>query len=860
MTPRAFLSAVAREMRGDRHHRWTLVLCLAVGVGAVVGVAGFTEGLDRGIRGEARRLLAADLAIGGRVPIGEEVRTDLARRPGVRTADVVETLTVIAKPAAPDPPAGRSLLVELKAVDPGYPFYGELATRPATDDLAGWLGDRGLVVAPEVPERLGLAIGDEVRVGGAAFTLLGVVDEEPDRIAGAFSMGPRAFVSTAGLERADLVRTGSRVEHRLLVAVPEGVEARELSAELRPLLPSDGRLRVETWREAQPGLRQGLDRVGRYLGLAALLSLLLGGVGVAQTMRAWIAGRLDSVAILRCLGVRPREVVALYLFRAAVLGLGASLLGVALGLGLQVLVARLLADILPVESLVFWQPASFLRGILLGTGIAILFSLGPVLATGRVPPIRVLRRDADPLPPSPRIRLAGGLVLAAGMTAAAAWQAQSLRDGLLFTAGVGLLGGLLALLARGLARRAARPPAGLPFRLRYALVTLSRPGASPLGATVGLGLGVLAIVGLLVVERHLSATLDRDLPTNAPTAFLIDVQPDQWDTVREVLEDEGSEEIRSVPVVTARLAAIDDVPIAEIAARHERDGTQDRSPRRNADGSERPPEDRWVFRREQRLTWLEELPEDNTRIAGDAWRDDDVAELSIEREYAEELGVGVGSRVTFDVQGVPVELTVTSVRDVDWSSFGINFYLVAEPGVLDDAPHSRVAAARLPAGGEQRVQDRLATVAPNVTLIRIREVLEKVVAILGRLGTGVRLLGVLTALVGLIVLAAAVGADQVRRGGEIALLKALGMTRPQVIAVLATEHALVGLAAALPGVAAAAALGWAVVTHGFRLEWTWPFGLLAGGVAATAVLAAVSGLLAGRPALRRRPIEVLREE
>lgn len=845
MPLRLFLRQIARESRGGRARLVFFVLSLAVGVAAVVAVAGISAGIEGALRREARQLLAADLKVESRRPLGEVAEAAIAQLGEVERADLVELVTVAAAPRAADGSAGRSQLVELKAVRGPYPLYGTLTLDPPRP-LAELLADDGAVAAPELLSRLGLAVGDEIAVGGARFRLRGRVLAEPDRIAGAFSLGPRLFLSGAGLERATLLGRGARAEHKALLRLPAGSGAeavRAAAAILERALPRESGVRVETYLQAQPSLRQGLARAERFLSLVALLSLLVGGVGVAQTVRSWLAGRLDAIAVLKCLGMRPREVLALYLGQTALLALAGSAAGALLGTGLQALVPRVAPAIVPAGAMSLWQPWALAEGLLLGLGVALLFSLPPLLGLLRVPAARVLRRDADPPPASRPATVALGLALLGGLAAIAVAQARSAPLGLGFTAGLAALTGLLALAALGLVRLARRAPRrGLGLAWRHGIASLGRPGAGTLGAVVALGLGVLVVLGMALVQRQLSRQLLAELPADAPTAFFIDVQPDQLAAFGARLGALGATRLDTVPVVVARLSAIDGVSVADLAARTRGD---DRGRR-------------WALTREQRLTYLERLPADNQLLAGCLWCDEARPELSVEEEFASDLGLALGSRVTFDVQGVPVELTVTSLRRVRWESFAINFFLVAEPGVLDQAPQQRLAAARLPGGADQGVQDALAVEFPNVTMLRVRELLEKVTGVLQRIGLGVRFLGAFTVLAGIAILAGAVGASSARRGREVALLKAIGMTRGDVVSALALEHALVGLVAGIIGSAGAAVLAWAVLRFGMEMRWEGDVAPLAVAVVGAIVVGSLAGLAASLGALRRRPIEALR--
>ncbi len=864
MRVRTLFRQIAREARGARGRVIFFILCLAVGVGAVVAVAGFSSSLRATLAREARQLLAADLRVRGQQPVPAAVDELLAAEAaaGVRATRLTEMVTVAAAPRT-SAGAGRSQLVELKAVDGEFPFYGTLSLSPERP-LSALLADGGVVVAPELLARLALRIGDPISIGGKLFTLRGTVLAEPDRLGNAFTLGPRLFLSGESLRATGLIALGSRVTHRLLVKLPEATPAEAtpaaeaFAARLRGALGDPAFYRIETAAEGQPEMRRGVDRTERFLGLVALLSLVVGGVGVAQTVRAWLASRLDSIAVWKALGARPREILAIYLGQTVLLAAAGSLAGVALGLALERLVPTLAGDLLPVLPPIELQPLAVLRGLGLGLGISLLFALPPLLAALAVPAARVLRREIEPLPPSRLVIAVTALALLAGLTLVAGVQARSLALGAAFAGGLAVTAAALALGARGLILGVRRlPRLRLPLALRYGLAALGRPGAPTVASVVALGLGAMVVVGMRTVEHGLTTRLRSDLPANAPTAFLIDIQPDQWAGVRAEIERAGATSVDSVPVVMARLSAIDGTAVATLADAREKE--RDAAAREADDADEeRGQRGRWALTREQRLTSLERLPADNTLLAGELWGTPEVAEVSVEEEYARDLGLKIGSQIVFDVQGVPVALTVTSLRKVRWESFNINFFWVVEPGVLDRAPQMRIASVRLPAGGEQQLQDALAATTPNVTVFGIREVLEKVSAVLERIALGVRFLGGFTVLAGLSILAGAVAAGAAQRGREAALGKALGMTRLQVATLFATESAIVGLLAGTIGAVAGTALAAVVLEKGmeipFQLEVVPP--LVA--ILLAAVFAAAAGLAASARPLAQRPIEALR--
>ncbi len=848
MTLGFLFSALRRESRGGRSRLIFFSLCIGLGVAAVVAVAGLTQSVERGIRLQARQLLAADLAVSSYRPLPPSVARVIASVPGAEMAEVQELVTVAALPGTAEQP-GRSALVELKAVGAGYPFFGEIRLEPA-QPLASLLSSETAVIGPELAARLGLKTGSQLLIGNAPFRVSGIVYSEPDRISGAFSLGPRVFLSAEGAVRTGVIQFGSRVLHKALIKLPQTAQKKDveaLAARIRASLETPASFRIESFSEAQPALRQGLSRVDRYLGLVALLSLLVGGAGVAQTVRAWLATRLDSLAIMKCLGMRPREVLGLYLVQILGLALAASLAGAALGSMVLFLVPRFVGPILPDGWLQPFSMVAWIRGITLGLGVGAIFSLPPLVAAVRVPPSRVLRRDVEPLPPTRLVSALSAGVVILGVLAVAVAQSRSFRDGGLFTAGLLVATGILAGMATGLVKSSAIiPRARLPFWLRHGLSALSRPGEGTVPSLVALGLGILVVLAMALVERHLTGELRSSLPKDAPTVFLIDIQPDQWDGVQRVLSLEGASRLDSVPMVMARLARINGRKVDEIARERAASSPENRQ---------------WALTREQRLTYMEVLPSDNKIVSGKLWSLKGIPELSVEERFAREtLGIDVGAKLEFDIQGVPLELTVTSLRKVDWRTFGINFFWVAEPGILENAPQTRLAAARLAEGKEDRVQDLLAREYPNVTMIRTREVLVRIAGIFDKLGVAVQFLGVFSVVAGLVLLAGAISAGSVRKSRETAILKVMGVSRPGVVGIFAVEYFLGGLVAGGVGTVGGALLSWFVVTHGFQIGWQPGIVILATAPLGTALLACAAGLSASLRALTVRPLEALRSE
>jgi putative ABC transport system permease protein len=539
--------------------------------------------------------------------------------------------------------------------------------------------------------------------------------------------------------------------------------------------------------------------------------------------------------------------------QVAAIALMASLIGAALGTALHWAASKMLGGLLSADLIRPWQPWAVARGVGLGLAVALVFTLPLLVGLRRVQPVRVLRRDAEPVRSGWLGQAFAAALILGGVWAAGTVQADSFEHGSWFAGGLVAAVLLLALAAAGVSRIARLLPRDAGgVRLRHGLTHLARPGAATVGAIVALGLGVTFVFATWVVERHLGEQLRSELPPDAPSTFLLDVQPDQWPQLETILKEEGAIGIDSRPIVTARFAAINGVPASELTERRRGGTTQPRDPNQ-------PRPRRWTLTREQRITYGQSLPRGN-RVTAGAFPSGTPNGISIEEGFAEDLAVGVGSKITLDVQGVPVELTVTSLRTVDWRTFGINFFLFAEPGPLDEAPQQRVAVARIPAAKQTAVQTRIVRAFPNVTVVHISDVMEKVMRVLGNLAIAVRALGAFTVVAGVVVLGGTVAATQARRAREVALLKTIGMTRRDVATVFAIEYALTGLVAAAVGAAAGSLLAWGVIDQWMELPWDWRVSETAVALGVTIVLAIVAGLAASARALAAKPIEVLRSE
>jgi len=827
-----------RETRAGWRPFAGLVACVALGVAALVGVASFGAALDRALARDGKRLVGGDLEIRAPRPPGALLDGRLAAlEAGGAAVTRVRELVAMAR----RPRDGATALVELKAVGPTWPLYGAARTRPARP-LPELLAGDGAVVEEALLGRLGLRVGDRLEIGAATLTVAGIIEHEPDR-ARIVSLGPRVLVADPTLDRAGLVRRGSRVRHRVLVRLPDGHSVPAARAALARDL-DDPSIRVSAWDEAQPGLRRFFERLTTYLGLVGLASLLVGAVGVAMAVRAFLRRRRESLAVLKCLGAPWRTLLTAYLAQALAMGLAGSLAGAALGVALQPLLARALAGLAPIALDGGVDPWSVGRGVLMGSLVTLLVALWLLLAIRTVPAALVLRREVDAAARG-RVPWPALAPIAAGLAALAVWQAGSLRLGAIFLGGGLTAVALLALIARA-AALAGRVLPRLPWLAwRQGVANLARPGGHAPGVVVALGVGVMLLVALAVLERALDRQIDHERRREAPSFFFVDVQPDQAGPFADVVRAAGGTPPALTAIVRARLAEVGGEPVTRAFVE-----------RRRAAGHEAP----WYFTRDYALTAAAALPEGDVVTRGRWWTENPGGETlaSVEEGAARHLGVDVGDPLAFDIQGVRVAARVTSLRKVDWQSLTTNFFVILSPGALDGAPATLVATARVPASREAAVQDAVVAAFPNVTAIPVRDVLDRVAAVLDRLAAAVRAVAGLAIAAGLVVMVGALAASRYERLTECVILRTLGATRGAVARVFAVEYACLGAAAGLGGSALASLLAWAVLRFALDTPWALEPGALALGVVLATTVALAVGLLATFRILGNKPLPVLR--
>jgi putative ABC transport system permease protein len=826
-----------RELRGGLRGLRIVLACLALGVAAISAVGTLRSATEAGLAQDGARILGGDLSV--RVsyrPMPEDARAWIRAR-GARLSEIVEMRAM----AVAD--SGERTLVELKAVDGAYPLYGVLELDPAGATLASGQ----VALDPLVADRLALKPGDTVRLGEARLTLAGLVRSEPDKVASPAILGPRAMIPLASLAATQLIQPGSLVQYEYRIALPPGASAAAFTREFRSVF-TDGGWRVRGTADAAPGVNRFLDRAASFLTLAGLTALLVGGIGVATGVRAWLDQRARTIATLRCLGAPARVIFCTYLIQVLALAVLGIVIGLVLGQGLTLLAARALEGALPVPPRfgLYWTPLGM--AALYGLLTALAFALWPLGRARDIPGAALFRDTVQANRVRPRLSLlavtgAAALALVALVVAtaeqpgfAAGFCAAAIGTLLLFRLGATGLMGLAARLPRWRPAWLRRPA------WRLGLANLHRPGAPTALLMVALGIGLTTLSAVALIEGNLRRQLSDQLPEAAPNFYFIDIQSDQaarFDAMAAALP--GVTQVRRVPSLRARIVSIKGVPVEQIRA------TEDTA---------------WALRGDRGLTYAATPPAGTRITAGQWWAPDYNGSplLSLDARLAEGWGVGIGDTIVLDVLGRDVPLRIASLRQIEWQGLGLNFTLIASPGLLAAAPHTHIATLRGDPAQDAAVLRAVTDAFPNVSGIRVRDALQAVTGLLEKLGAAISAVGGVTLVAGGLVLAGAMAAGQRRRVRDAVVLKVLGATRSQIRGAWLVEFGAMGLAAGLLAAACGTAASWAVARFVLRGEWVFLPGTLVVTVLGCTLLTLGLGYAGTALALRARPAPLLRNE
>ncbi len=829
-----------RDSRGRRQRLLLYTGAIAVGIAALTGLRGLSLSMERNIDEQAAALLGADMEIESDDPFDTEIESVIDSIGG-RKARLVELNSMVYLPRSDD-----TRLAQVRALEGGYPFYGQLRTEPASASYS-WQAAGGALVDDGLMLQFDVAIGDSIRVGYVSLPIVGRLLYVPGETSVRSDIQPRVFIPLRFLPETGLVKRGSRVEYKVYLRFDDGRDVEALARSLNGRFDHRG-VDFDTVADRKRRLGRRLGNLYRFLGLGSFVSLLLGAIGVASAVHTHVQQKLETVAILRSLGATSSQALLIYLIQAVAMGLVGSLAGTIAGAGTLSVLPGLLSDFLPADLAdlqVVISPLTLVEGLLVGASVALLFAALPLLAVRRASPLLALRAsfETEPRPSDRVLRLALGALALLGTVLLARLLAGRIDHALYFTGGTACALGLLLLAAR-LLRDGARRffPSSWSYVWRQGLANLYRPHNQTLLLLVSLGLGTFLVAALYTAQSSILAHLDRVGGGDQPNIVLFDIQSDQRQQVADFVEEMGMPLIQQVPVVAMRIAAVKGRPVGASAP--------DSLRRRGG----------WAVRREYRVTYRRHL-EDSEQIVAGRWRGaaEDTVFVSLDQGVAASLGVSLGDSLVFDVQGVAVGAVVGSLREVDWQRIMPNFLVVFPTGVLEPAPQFHVLVTRADdITVRAELKRRAVRRFPNVSVIDLDSVLRTVDTILDKVSVVVRLMALFSIGTGLVVLVSVVSGSRFQRLRESALLRTLGANRGQVARILLVEYVLLGSLAGLTGLVLALVGGWGITRFVFEISFAPALEPLAVALVGVPLVTAVAGLTGSRGVHTAPPLEVLR--
>ncbi|MCF4165357.1 FtsX-like permease family protein [Zavarzinia compransoris] len=839
---RLVLTLARRELRSGIGGFRIFLACLVLGVGAIAGIGNLGAAINRGLAENGQALLGGDLEF--RLIQREATADERAFLAG-QGETLSEQRQMRAMARLEGGGQGRTL-VELKAVDGAYPLYGSLDLAPAlapADAFAGRDGLPGAAVAPELLARIDAKVGDVLAIGNARFVVTAVIESEPDVGSGAFGLGPRVMIALDDLAATGLVQTGSQIQTGYHLKLAPGASFRPVVAAVEAQYPEAG-WRIRNRANAAPGTRQFVDRIGQFLTLVGLTALVVGGVGVGSAVRAHMATKTRTIAILKSIGAPAGLVFSVFMLQVMAVAVVGILLGLALGAVLPIALGGVIGAALPVPAAMGVYLAPLVRAAVFGLIVAALFALWP-LARAREVPAAHLFRDLvapDRVWPRPRYLVATGLLVLA-LAALALFSADEISFGLYFIVGTLLVFVALRLAGWLVALVAARLPRPRRPGPRLAIANLHRPGAATGSVVLSLGLGLTLLVGVALVQFNLGNQVAERLPSAAPSFFFVDIQRDQYgDFVATVDGVDGASDLKVVPAMRGRIAAIKGIPAEDYPVK---------------------PDGRWALRGDRGVTYAPLPPEGTRLVAGEWWPADYRGPplVSFDARLADAMDLAVGDTITINLLGRDIEARIASLRDIDYTTLTINFALVFSPGMLEAAPHGYLATVRATPEAEPKVFRAVTDRFANVSVIRMKDALEMVDSLLGQLGLAVQVTASVTLVAGLLVLAGSLAAGHRQRLYDAVILKTLGASRAQVLGAFVVEYAVLGLATGVIALGAGTAAGYGVIVGLMRSPFVFDpvtavLAASAGVVLTVALgLAGTWGALAGRPAAVLRSLD-----
>ncbi len=790
---RLALRFALRELRGGFRGFFILIACIALGVGAIAGVNSVSRAITGTISAEGREILGGDLAVSAQVPQIQPQIVEWLKQQG----DVAENTSLRAMARRSD--GADQTLAEVKAAGNDYPLFGRLEGSNGPLQAAE-LGNDGIFAEPILLERLGVTAGEKLAIGDAVFTVKGVITSEPDRLSDGAVFGPRVLMSLKGLEKAGLVRPGSLVSAKASLKIANDKSPTVLLAELRKLFPDAG-LRLQTRDNAAPSLSANVARFSQFLTLVGLAALVVGGVGVGNAARAFLEGKRQSIATLKAVGASSNFIFQVYLLEIMLIALVGILAGLVIGSTLPLAARYLLADTLTIPFSAAFSPPALMLGAAYGFLTAFVFVVWPIGQAKETPAATLFRSagyGAAKRPQAAYIAMLGAGL--AALVALALLTASQPIVAAIFLCATAAAFVALALVSMAIKKMARMMPKPRGTAIRMALANLHRPGSLTTPVVLSLGLGLTLIVALAMIDTSLRNQIAGNLPKQAPSFFMADVQSAEIDGLRQTVGNIAPDgKFDAVPMIRGRITHINSVPASE----HPKAGTS------------------WVLRGDRGITHSADLPANSTITDGKWWEPGHAGEplVSFSSEEAAELDLKVGDSVTVNVLGRPVTARIANLRSVNWETLAINFVMVFSPNAFAGAPHGWLATVTFPGGAsndiarDAKVLTAVTKAYPGVTSVRVRDAINAVNQLVGQLALAIRAVSAIALVTAMLVLAGALAAGNRVRGHDAVVLKTIGATRRVILQAFVAEYAMLGLATALFAIVAGATAAWLVVTQ-----------------------------------------------
>lgn len=838
-----------RESRSSAYKFLFVILAVAVGVGSLTGVRGFSRAFHDMLLSQARTLMAADLSLRVfELPSPQQTAAmDALAKSGVDRTLITETVTM-ASAGESKPP----MLVSVKAVDPRkYPFYGEIRLSPPAP-LAKALTPDTVAVSDDVLLRLHLKVGDAIRLGGRSFRIVGQVTYEPDRMLGSLNVGPRVMISRDGLDRTGLILPGSRAAERFLFRLsPQSPDIEQTRERLKAAFPY---ALIADFRESHPIVTQALNRSTTFLSLVSLITLIIGAIGVGTAMRAHIQQRMDSIAIMKCIGARSRHIMRIYLLQTVALGLAGGLLGVAFGLVVQRAFPAFLARYFEMEPTTHWDFLTAAQGIGIAVLASLLFTLPPLIGIRRIRPSLILRREMEGTRPNWRTRLAqarasiaaGAIILLGFGGIAMSFATGSPRDiwktGAYFAGAVVISFAALSAVAWLMLRVLKMVSrAKLPASVRHGIANLYRPGAHAQSVLVALGVGVMFTLTVYLLQHGLIAEMNRTSPPGMPNVFLIDIAPKDRAAVLDLVEHQpgvdGSPEI--IGTVAAKISSIDGQSVDQMDLR----------------GFARR------YRSPRSVTAAGAMPDYVDLVRGQWWDPSSSApQVCIDDETARILHVQPGSQLLWTISGREVQTRVACLENIDSVHLWSRVDFIFNSSALAGFPIVYYSSLRAQPAAVPALQEALYQRFPTITVVNIADVLQIVQGVVDRISQVVRFISMFAILAGAVILSSSVAGTRFRRMREVVILKTLGATRWRVSRIFSVEFLVLGAVAGLMGSLLAGGFANLLLKRFLDAKTSIPVVPMLVSMAATAFIANAAGWMASFKILGQKPLEILREE